>query len=192
MDLAAWVHEPVKMEVCSFKKYYLTDDPTQRCTFSMLAANLIGRSVKWGANNTGGWNEAYLNAYLNSRVYAALPIQIRSIIKKVSVISTAGNKSKELIPANCYIAIPAYNEVENVGSDPYIGEGETIPYMINVNSAPGENVRKRADSNGVYKSYWLRSPDANYSYVWTVNQDGDPYGYSDPSSLHNILIMLSF
>lgn len=194
IDLAAWIHEPVRMNVFGFKKYYLPDS-TERCSFSAVAANLVGRRVIWGSSNTGGWGGSFLNEYLNNRLFNGLPVQIRSIIKKVSVVSSAGGISNNLVSANCYITVPSCAEIAGggVGSgesfvtkDPYISEGEPIPWMYD------QSTRVRAGYDGVARSYWLRSPNASYAYVYHVDANGKMQGYDMPTNMHAILIILSF
>ena len=93
-ELASWTHEQISLEVCGFKKYYLTENPSKRCNFSLLATHLLERARVYNSSNTnvGGWASSELNDFLNSRFYNAVPAQIKSLLKQVTVSSSIGNK----------------------------------------------------------------------------------------------------
>ena len=189
-SLAEWTHESITLEACGFRKYYLTENPSKRCSFSLLASHLLGRPAKWNNTNTtaGGWASSSLRSSLNTRLYKAMPSQIRELLKQVIVYSSAGAMSTELIPSNCYITIPALIEVDsskNTGA--YSGEGSAISYMGTNDS------RKRAFDGGDYNDYWLRSPNVDYtSYVWRVDKDGATQGIANATASHGVLIEISF
>lgn len=193
--LACWTHEKINLEVCSFKKYYLSDNPSKRCNFTMLATHLLSRDYQFGDSYSyiGGWAESSLNKFLNSRLYEAVPTQIKSLIKKVTVSSSIGNKSTETSDSQCYIYVPAAIEMSNeskINKVPYTSEltnPYTISYMIN------NETRKRAYADGNYTQYWLRSPNVEYAnYIYTVNSSGEMYGYVNAPEMHGVLIELSF
>ena len=192
VELAQWVHEKINFEVAGFKKYYLTENASKRCTMTLLASQLLDTKKSWNdtGTNVGGWAESSLNAFLNDRLYKAFPIQIKSLIKQVSVASSAGGQSNEIITSDCYIAIPSVIELCNentVNVDPYIYEGSTISYMIS------NEVRKKAFADGVYASYWTRSPNISYSnsYVYQIDVNGAIYGFGTPKTLSGVLIEIS-
>ena len=176
-----WIHEPVTLEVCGLRQYYLADGSNKRCSFSMLASHLLSRTVGWNTDNTndGGWAQSELNEMLNKRLYNAIPSQIKSLLKKVVVWSNDGIKNgtqqyTTVTSSECYIAIPAVIEVDSSKTfAPYGSEGSNFWYMTNDNS------RKRAFDNGEYHGYWLRSPaphngmSTTYpNYIWRVDKNG--------------------
>ena len=189
-DLAMWTHEKVTLEACGFRKYYLTDNASKRCSFSLLATHLLNRNKKWNTinSNSGGWKDSELNQSLNNRLYNAMPNQIKLLMKKVRVPSSIGDKSSEVDIANCYITIPACVEVDpTMNIEPYNNEGTQISYMTTNDS------RKRAYDGGDYAKYWLRSPNASYTnYVYHVQADGSLYGFSNAYSEYGVLIEISF
>ena len=188
--LAEWTHESIKLEACGFRKYYLSDNTSKRCSFSLLASHLLGRTKRWNNSNTntGGWAASLLNANLNSRLYNAMPTQIKLLLKKVIVYSSIGNKSSELESSDCYITIPSLIEVDSaMNSEPYNSEGSAISYL-NTNES-----RKRAFDGGNYAEYWLRSPNVNYdNYIWRVGEDGYPQSITNATSSLGVLIEISF
>lgn len=192
-ELVGWVHEKIDFEVCGLKKYYLSENSSQRCSFSLLATNLLENNRVFNTTNTnaGGWAESNLNSFLNTRLYNSIPIQIKSLMKKVVVWSSIGSQSTEVSSSDCYITIPAVIEMSNDSSiniEPYIYEGSTISYMIS------NNVRKRAYRDGDYHSYWLRSPNVSYSnnYIYQVDENGALYGFGTPKTKTGVLIEISF
>lgn len=190
-ELAVWTHERIGMKVCGFRKYYLTDNPSQRCAFSLLATTLLDRTHGWSApgvnSNSGGWANSPLNELLNTRLYAAIPRQIRALIKKVNIPSSVGGKSTEISYSGCYIALPACIELNpTMTSEPYVNEGTTISYLTNDES------RKCAYEDGVYAKYWTRSPNVSgTNYVWCVKEDGTLYGFTLPYNEAAVLIQVS-
>ena len=204
-DLAMWIHESVTLEACGFRQYYLADGSEKRCSFSMLASHLLGKTVKWNPTNTndGGWAESSLNTLLNTRLYNAMPTQIKSLLKKVIVWSNDGiaNGAQQyttVTPSECYIAIPAAVEVDASKTiTPYISEGSTFWYMSD------KSARRRAFDGGDYHGYWLRSPapvngSTNYpNYIWHVDKNGDMQAITNASGSSSegalgILMVISF
>ena len=189
-SLAMWTHESITLEACGFRKYYLTDNTSKRCSFSLLASHLLGRTKKWNVTNTnaGGWANSELNSSLNDRLYNAIPTQIKALLKQVIVYSSIGQMSTELSSSNCYITIPAVVEVDSyMTSEPYNSEGTAISYL-NTNES-----RKRAFDGGDYSAYWLRSPNNSYAnYIWRVDDDGSTQGITNATSNLGVLIEISF
>ena len=189
-SLAMWTHESITLEACGFRKYYLSDNTSKRCSFSLLASHLLGRTKRWNISNvnTGGWAESALNKSLNSRLYSAMPTQIRALLKKTIVYSSIGNNSNELSSSDCYIAIPSVIEVDSSHSaEPYNSEGTAISYM-NTNES-----RKRAFDNGEYNAYWLRSPSTGWAnYIWRVESSGETQPITNAQTELGVLIEISF
>lgn len=187
--LAGWTHEKVEMEVCGFKNYYLADNPSKRCNFTMLATHLLERARTYNETNTtvGGWASSKLNAFLNTRFYNAFPVQIKALVQKVNIASSVGSGSHDISTSGCYVAIPSLIEVDgSKTTEPYIYEGSTIDYMIS------EDARKRSYVDGAASLYWLRSPNvANGTYIWHVTAAGATNGYQNAYNKMGVLIEVS-
>jgi hypothetical protein len=195
--LATWTRENLTLEACGFKKYYLSEDKSRRCSFSLLASHLLSRPKAYsGASSTaGGWDASTLRSYLNGRFYHAIPDSIRGLLKQVDIKASAGNDSTEILTSPCYVAIPsAYELDKNMNSSPYDSEGTAISYMTS-NAA-----RIRTYDGGDAYSYWTRS--ANYSatqhytkYQITVAPTGvvggSQGGFKYPTEEHGVLVLLS-
>ena len=189
-SLALWTHESITLEACGFRKYYLTENTSKRCSFSLLASHLLGRTKKWNSTNSneGGWAESALNKSLNNRLYNAMPIQIKLLLKQVIVYSSIGKKSSELSSSDCYITIPALIEVDPTKtSEPYNSEGTSISYMS------ANDSRKRAFDGGDYDEYWLRSPNVDYTnYIWHVDENGQTLPITNATTSLGVVIEISF
>lgn len=191
-DIASWIHETIPMELAKFRGYYLADTASKRANMTFLAANLLGVNKQFSnkSTNAGGWADATLNTWLNTRLYKAISPLWKALIKPVKVYSSIGNKSNETSVSNCYFFVPALYEVDGTASqEPYINEtNATIPYLIS------DELRKRAtvSSPDVYNTYWTRSPNASVNnWVYTVSELGASYGFSYPSYEGGILLMFS-
>lgn len=197
--LANWTHEKIGLEVCGKKRFYLTEDPSKRSMFSLLATHLLERARRWNStsSNTGGWASSELNSFLNSRLYEAMPIQTKLLLKRVTVPSSIGNGSNDISTSECYITIPAAIELSSnstFSAAPYVNEmaisnGKTISYMTS------DAMRKRTYIDGTTSYYWTRSPSTYYTQrVCTVDSGGylSYYNYGSSSSANGVLIELSF
>ena len=199
MSLAAWVHEDMEMEICSFRSYTLADDQTQRCSFTLLAKNLLCTDSVWNTGNhsVGGYGSSAIRSLLNERVYKAIPEQIRQMVKNVLVYSGDG-KTAEVISSPCFVYLPAFAELfsgqsgggghTDAANEPYISEGSLISYMTS------SAVRKRADNTGEYHVYWTRSPKVGTSsnqYIWTVSATGTANSYEYANKSNYVLIQFS-
>lgn len=173
--LASWIHEKRTFEMAGFKRYYLSDNSSKRCSMTFLDSRLLTRNMALNdsSTNTGGWATCKLNSRLNKRLYNAIPDQWRQLIKQVQIASSVGDKSTEISTSDCYIAIPSVVEVEpSMTNEPYVYEGTSIPYLTTNQS------RVCTYDNGTAGSYWLRSPNVSYSsYYYMVNSGGALYGY---------------
>ena len=197
--LVNWTHEKIGLEVSGFYRYALYDDYTKESTMSLLATNLLDRTKQYNATNTniGGWASSLLNSYLNSRFYNAIPEQIKSLMKKVSVSSMVGGMSSEISESGCYVNVPSAYDIDSTkteyASEVYDTNG-TIDYMIS------NEQRKRSYLDGDYADYWLRTPDIRYSsYPLYVDSDGNSsnvagqiYSFKTANSENGILIEISF
>ena len=188
-DLASWTHESLTLEMSGFKRYYLADGSGKRSSMTFLATHLLSNKMVYNGSttNVGGWAEASLNLFLNTRFYEAIPVEWRQIIKEVKVPSTIGGMSHEVSTSNCYIAIPAAVELDaGMQYEPYSFEGEPITYIVSAAT------RQRKFVDGTAGEYHTRTPHADYdTYIYSVDKDGYLSGYNYGLYDKGILIMLS-
>ena len=200
-NLALWPHQTMPMEACGFKKYYLSDNSNQRCSFTLLASYLLDQTKRMNSTvtNSGGWKASDLCEWLNSRLYKAFPTQIQALLKQVKIPSTVGDKSSEIDYANSYVAIPSYVELNSTTDGVLFYEGSTISWMTS------NELRRRAclSNPSEFKTYWYRSPiltnTASFLSFWVgYNSTYGNYVYSSNGSTASnngtvgVLIMISF
>lgn len=188
-ELVNWVHSKMVFDAC-FNRYYLSDGTGKRSSLTLLAEKTMGKPMPMdnANNNSGGWAKpTTLNTYLNNRVYKALPIGWRQLVKKVKVPGNIGGTKTDVASADCYIFIPSVIELDaGINTEPYVYEGTSIDF-ITTNST-----RKRANPDGETVNYWTRSPSKDYSaYYNAINTSGEVYGYYYPTDANDILMMFS-
>lgn len=168
--VVTWAHENMTMEICSFPDMsYVVSGKNEFCTFALLSRNVLCIPYRWNSTmtNSGGFGSSELCSKLNNRVYHAFPTQIKSLMKKVQVKSSAGDNSTSISKSDCYIAPPAVIELDSSKtSAPYEDEGKCIDYML------GKDNRRKMDEGGIYRKYWTRSP-----YVFTSSTTNNRYAY---------------
>lgn len=187
--IANWPHETITFEMCGFKRYYLSDNSSKRCSMSFLASTPLAKnySLNKSGATAGGWGAWTLYDQLNTRLYSAFPPKWKQLIKKVGVKSSLGNKSTEIGTFNCYIAIPALIELDATKtSDPYNNEGTYIDYFKN------DEDRILYNENGTAVYYWTRTPNVSYtSYAFLISDGGYTYSINSPSTAYAVRIMIS-
>ena len=183
-QLVSWTHEKITLEVDGFYRYALYDDYTKESTISLLATHLLDKKMNYNDSQTsvGGWAESKLNSFLNTRFYNAIPHQIKSLLKKVSVSSTIGNKSTEISSSGCYVNIPALYDVDDtfggISNETFKQAYRNEVYDSNgtINYMTGTESRKRAFVEGNYYAYYTRSPNPSYTnYINGVDESGSTY-----------------
>lgn len=129
--LAAWPHEVWRAEYCGTNRYRLGISGTSaRAKLTFILNNLLeyGRWMNSSYSNAGGYPATNLREVLQTRIYNALPTWMKSIIKKVRVNSSAGNRSQEIVYSDDYVYIPAVAEIGNT-SGIYAQEAEPINWF---------------------------------------------------------------
>jgi hypothetical protein len=188
-DIAMWTHEKLEVEMCGFKRYYLSDGTQKRTSMTFLAKNLLSTDKALGttSSNAGGWANTKLNRFLNTRLYNAVPIAYKQLIKQARINSSVGEQSMDISTSDCYIHIPSAYELDpSMTTEPYIYEGTPIPYFTTNES------RICTYDGGNSHSYWLRSPNIAYStYFYRVEDTGILSGYYYSYNEDGVRIMFS-
>lgn len=126
--LAAWYHEPFRIEFCGSGRYRLPGNTSQKVNASFIANNLLagrGHCMNPTNTNVGGWDACSMRTFVNNRFFAALPTVWQSMIKPVAMKASAGNKSTEIITSTDKIYLVSYVEVGSGSTDTtYLGEAE--------------------------------------------------------------------
>ena len=90
----------------------------------------VNKALGTDSSNAGGWATAKLNQFLNNRLYNAIPIAYKQLIKQARINSSVGNQSMDISTSDCYIHIPSVYELDpSMTTEPYIYEGTPITYF---------------------------------------------------------------
>lgn len=202
MKLAGWTHEKITLEVSGFYRYALYDDFTKESTVSLLAKHLLSCNKKYSNTSgdnavSGGWASSVLNAFLNNRFYNAIPSQIKSLMKKVSVSSHIGNTTSETSSSGCYVSIPSAYDVDSSQTQ---YKNELYNNNTTINFMTSNPARIRSYAGGNVGDYWLRTPDIRYTrYPLYVDSDGSSsnsaggvYSFTTANQELGVLIEISF
>lgn len=137
--LAAWYHEPLRMEFCGAGRYRLAGNTVQKSNMSFIANNLLGFRGYYmndASMNVGGWNASKMRTFCNKRIFNALPIVWQSMIKSVKINASAGNQSTEIITSEDKIYLESLVALINIQDSTYQSEGEHIDWFTsNLNCA---------------------------------------------------------
>ena len=131
-ELASWCREPLRMEFCGSERYRLAGGSSSKAQMSFIANNLLtGRGYWMNSTNTnaGGWRDSLMRTFCNERLFKALPIQWRNIIKTVRISASAGNQSTEIYVTEDKIYLAANTEVGGYTNSPYGDEGTPISWF---------------------------------------------------------------
>lgn len=130
--LAAWPHEPVRLEFCGAGRYRLAGNTSQRSNASFIFNNLLwdrGHQMNSENTNSGGWEESSMRRFISNRMMAAMPTAWESMIAKVKVNATIGNQSSDIYTSEDYIYIPCRNELDGADAATYAEEGDHIEWF---------------------------------------------------------------
>ena len=124
---------------------------------------------------------------MSSRLYAALPEEWKSIITKVKILASAGNRSTEIITSEDYIYLASEREAGGSTSTPYVNEGEAISYMTSGESrirfagliipADAQVIRESTDPTTLTTytvrsgDIWIHTGNSSYGYIYVPSAD---------------------
>ena len=190
----------VKVEILDFDHDTLTTAQGS-ITKALLTVDLqeclrdTGRGDTDGANNTErgyinssndnstGWTNCARRKWCNGGFYQALPEYMRTLVKPVNKLTSAGSQSSTINTTSDYIFLPS--EIEVFGSTTYSFSGEGTVYTY---FNKGTSYRyKKPGWNSSYPSssyWWERSPcSSNSTDFCNVYIDGSAnYDYASLAS----------
>lgn len=183
-QLAAWCHEPVRMEFCGTERYRLAGGTSQRSNASFICNHLLAdRKQRMNTSNTnvGGWDKCLMRTFMNDRLRFALPTVWQSMLKKVKINASAGNKLSEIVISEDYMYLPSITEMSNASGEPYLSEGYYIPWF----TSDTLRIKFMGLKLPADRSYYsdASDPSANPANtvkegdLWRVNNSGSGYIY---------------
>lgn len=199
-QLAAWCHEPIRMEYYGSKRYRLSGGTSQRCSASFICNHLLAGRFYWMNStntNVGGWDESLMRTFLNTRFYNALPTVWKSMLKKVKISATAGNQSSEILVSEDYVYIPCLKAMSNGYSAPYSSEGDYITWYTS-NQTRAKFMGRAIKDSATYYSVGeepstISSNNVKAGDVWVnTNKDSVCYMYVEQAELDKFGITPDF
>lgn len=138
-------------------------------SWEMTRAYKDMRFMNQESTNDGGWNHCYLRKWLNSEFLSICSDELRSVIRPVTKLTSAGGKSLEIVESADNIFIISEKELfgRSIYSAP--GEGHWYEYYKQ------EDVPYFATDEDLEYCLlcWLRSPNrTNYEYFCNVHTSG--------------------
>lgn len=142
-QLAAWPHELLRMNFIDKGRYELADNSGNTTSMSFIANNLLAERSARYAMHEGNGNAASLpntkraypycliRQFLNTRLWNAMPIVWRSLIKQVKLPCAAPGNEQNLIYCNDNLYLPAAVEIHRNGVSDHMlaDEGKSISFF---------------------------------------------------------------
>ena len=180
--LAAWCHEPLRMEFCGANRYRLAGNTSQKANASFIANNLLadrGHCMNTTNVNAGGWNGSLMRTFCNTRLKEALPTVWQSMLKKVKISASAGSQSTEILVSEDYVYLASTTEMNNSTDATLSSEGDYISwYTSDIMRAKfrgriiPDDAQRYTDSSDpqTITSYTVKEGD-----IWRPNNSGTNY-----------------
>lgn len=166
---AAWDYGDVNLIIVleAFKHFRLADgsDLADTTWLTLGVPNALSRRMNATNTNIGGWAASEAGEYIDTTVLPKLPQFLRSLIKKVKVLSSAGGMSAEIVSRDNFLWFPSQAEVFNSSVLPYRDEVDSEAETLNFTRLTTNTLRKKATFNneGTAQIWWLRSPNPSGS-----------------------------
>jgi hypothetical protein len=125
------------------------------------------------ASNVGGWRDTHMRSQLKT-VYSELPRKWKAMIRTVTVRSSEGGTSAEIISSEDELFLLSAAEVGfSAAQTPYLqeidpdAEDVTFPVFTNNDS----RLKRRYNGGGEVVGWWLRSPKSDSSQNFYIPRD---------------------
>jgi len=185
-DLAIWPRETLTMQAAGVSDYNFRlhpiageDGQFSACVF--LMKNLMEGTRRMNPTNTnaGGWPDTEMRGWLNERLYYSLPRMWRHLIRKVTISSTRGDLSTDIVTSEDYIWLPAAKEVNQATTT--AGPMSEANGIINLFTDDASRIKYLNNGAGAASHWWLRSPHmTNATNFYGISSGGwySSYGAS--------------
>ena len=145
-------------------------------TFFCVDLPQILHRMNEDSTNIGGYKTSEMRQFVNEELVAALPSELKTIIKPVYKISDGGANDKSLVTTtdSCWLA--SYDEVGLVsGGSNLPGQGELYASIFSSNK---DTRKKYITDDTMTGGWWLRSSyysNNSDSMFWRVTNSGGSY-----------------
>lgn len=172
--LAAWTRGTITWQAAGNSDYafrmFTRVDNGRYVNCCLLMENLLDVTRRMDPVNTneGGWAEAELRQWLNTRILEAWPDQWRLLFLTINVLSSAGHSSMDIVTTEDIVFIPTYKAMGFSASNaPYANESEAV---FNLFTTQASRIKCLDNGDGVACNYWTCSP-----YYSEGSTSGDTY-----------------
>ena len=129
--------------------------------FGMIGLMNATRQMNNVNTNVGGFPAMTMPTFLNETVLPGLPQFFRTMIEKITVLSSAGNTTADIVSMDTYLTLESQAEMGFNASDvPYkneVAEGaDEVTFSCYTDNA--SRIKKTYNGTGSAGHYWLRSP----------------------------------
>ena len=141
--------------------------------------------------NAGGWDESLMRDFCNGRLFDALPISWRSMIKTVKINATAGSQSSEITISEDKVYLISTTESGGNTGSPYNNEGSQISWFTSNANRIKFKGRIRTDESTVYTAgsdpsadssntvkagdVWINTGNQSIGYMYVTQEEIDAY-----------------
>ena len=165
------------IEIIGYNHDDLADD-SGKAVLTFLCADLpqLLHRMNADSTNAGGYEKSEMRKFLNGELFAALPVNLQTLIKPVYKISDGGSTNKALVTTvdSCWLA--SYDEVGLIsGTNNISGQGKIYGGIFSNNK---ESRKKYITDDTATGGWWLRTSyySANSdSMFWRVTNTGGSY-----------------
>lgn len=189
MEILDFDHDILTTPVGSITKALITVD-LKDCLRDATVSDTGGSSnteigyMNSASTNVGGWTSCARRSWCNEVFFEALPNNIKSVVKAVNKLTSAGNQSSTINTDSDYCFL--LSEIEILGSISYSVAGEGSQYAWFSNAIANRYKLPKFNGSSL-SSYWFdRSPAGNSSrnFCFINNRGND--GSNDASSRYGI------
>lgn len=147
---------------------------TTDATYSSDYPSVADEGGYMNSTNTtvGGWTNCARRSWCNDVFLNALPSAIKSLVKTVNKLTSAGNKSTTIETTEDNVFLLSEIEVFGAVTNSKAGEGSQYEYFT-----VASNIRKKPSYKTFVSAYWWeRSPSGStVTYFCDVNNNGDAH-----------------
>lgn len=165
------------VEIIAHNHDNLADDSGKAAlTFFCVDLPQVMHRMNEASTNEGGYEASEMREFINGELLAALPENLKTIIKPVYKISDGGSTNKTLITTtdSCWLA--SYDEVGlTAGNNNLSGQGELYSSIFSSNR---DTRKKYITDDTATGGWWLRSSyysTNSNSMFWRVTNSGGSY-----------------
>lgn len=187
-DTESFADSGIVLELRSYQHFMSAERTGQWAGpyFGMVGLMSAAHQMNAVDTNTGGYAATAMAELLDGTVLSGLPRFFRSMIERITVLSTAGDGAETVVSGEACLILESAAEVGALSDQSETADGaeeETFSCYTDSES----RVKKSDNGEGTAADYWLRSPAAeNGTQFCRVSADGSEIAGSEASAVHGV------